>query len=462
MHIAKRTYRVALILICSATAALIVALLLDAPRMYATASFSRQTGLACTKCHTTFPELTEFGRTFKLQGYTLSADENKDIKSKGEKKEAPLSLGQYLPLSINLRGSYTQLDERVPGTRKPNVEVPQQINLWFAGKLSEHAGGYIQMTYNVENNHFNFDNSDARYARQSELGGKTLDWGIDFNNNPTIEDLWQSTPAYGFPWSGPDSTISPNAATLIDGGLSGDVVGLGTYGMWDKHLYGDVTLYYTQHIGGPQPATGADSTGAGFPHNIAGVAPYWRAAWQGKKGDNYLEVGTYGIHVESYPGAITGLTDDFTDNAVDATYERKTRPSEMLVVHSTFIYEQQNLHATFAALGAARPDHTLKTFRLDAGYHFGSRYTLTGGPFYTSGTTDAKLYAPGPLTGSANGSPNNHGWIAQLAYWPVQNIEIGTQYRHYSTFNGLQTNYDGSGRNAPANSYVYGFIWVSF
>src|SRR5438034_1321507 len=35
-------------------------------------SFSRQTGLACNVCHTTFPQLTSFGRRFKLNGYTLT------------------------------------------------------------------------------------------------------------------------------------------------------------------------------------------------------------------------------------------------------------------------------------------------------------------------------------------------------------------------------------------------------
>ncbi|MEJ2687039.1 MAG: cytochrome C, partial [Gammaproteobacteria bacterium] len=35
-------------------------------------SFARQTGLACMACHTVFPELTPFGRTFKLNGYTLT------------------------------------------------------------------------------------------------------------------------------------------------------------------------------------------------------------------------------------------------------------------------------------------------------------------------------------------------------------------------------------------------------
>ena len=35
-------------------------------------SFARQTGLSCTSCHTVFPELTPFGRLFKLGGYVMS------------------------------------------------------------------------------------------------------------------------------------------------------------------------------------------------------------------------------------------------------------------------------------------------------------------------------------------------------------------------------------------------------
>ena len=34
-------------------------------------SYARQTGLACEACHTVFPQLTPFGRTFKASGYTL-------------------------------------------------------------------------------------------------------------------------------------------------------------------------------------------------------------------------------------------------------------------------------------------------------------------------------------------------------------------------------------------------------
>jgi SagB-type dehydrogenase family enzyme len=38
----------------------------------AVSSFSRQTGLPCSSCHTKGPELTPLGRTFKLNGYTFS------------------------------------------------------------------------------------------------------------------------------------------------------------------------------------------------------------------------------------------------------------------------------------------------------------------------------------------------------------------------------------------------------
>ena len=35
-------------------------------------SFARQTGMSCNECHTVFPELTPFGRIFKLGGYVMS------------------------------------------------------------------------------------------------------------------------------------------------------------------------------------------------------------------------------------------------------------------------------------------------------------------------------------------------------------------------------------------------------
>jgi hypothetical protein len=38
---------------------------------HATPGFARQTGISCQACHTVFPELTPFGRKFKLNAYVF-------------------------------------------------------------------------------------------------------------------------------------------------------------------------------------------------------------------------------------------------------------------------------------------------------------------------------------------------------------------------------------------------------
>ncbi len=442
-----------------------VALLFGSSNAYAVASFTRQTGLACSACHTTFPELTPMGRDFKLNGYTLNGyttTTDKTVTEEGTNKNAPLTLLKDLPLSINVRSSLTNVELRQPGTQNPSIEVPQQVNFWFAGQITRHFGTYIQMTYseNGSPDHFTFDNSDARYAKKTTLAGKDLVWGIDINNNPTFEDLWNSTPGYGFPYASPDSAgFTPTVATLIDGTLGRTVIGGGPYAMWNNHLYGLVEIYRTQHIGTPQP-----ETGAGQNINIASVAPYWRLAWQQDIGkNNYLEIGTYGIYLKSHPFAISGpTTDNYTDLAADASYQYNLDNGDLIVLHSTYIYEKNDLNASVASALAAQAHHNLRTFRLDANYHFGNRYTLTAGPFITTGTSDSLLHTPGvPLTGFANGSPDNEGYIFQAAYWPWQNIEIGLQYRVFSKFNGAHSNYDGAGRDASDNNTLYAFVWIS-
>ena len=38
---------------------------------WAVPSYARQTGQECVACHVSFPELTPYGRYFKLTGYTV-------------------------------------------------------------------------------------------------------------------------------------------------------------------------------------------------------------------------------------------------------------------------------------------------------------------------------------------------------------------------------------------------------
>ena len=439
---------------------LVAALLVLAasPKVYGVPSFARQTGLACSSCHTTLPELTPLGRLFKLNGYTMTGI--KEITSPGGQEEAKLNLLEWLPLSGFFQVSEASTNSPQPGAQNGNIEFPQAASLFLAGEMASHAGAMIQFTYSGIDDHFGWDNTDIRYANQGKFAGKDLAYGLTFNNNPTVEDLWNDTPAWGFPWVAPDSTPSPMAAALVDGGLAQDVGGLGAYAMWNDHFYGDVTGYRSAHLG-----VGGPNTGQGYAVNIQGIAPYWRFAYQTTKGNNYLEVGTFGMHARSTPNGVVGPEDDYTDTAADFQYERTlplAKRNDLISVHGVYIHESANLNGTLAQGGAAFAPHDLNTWRLDATYHVGNRYAATLGSFVTTGTTDPVLYAQSPVGGSASGDPRTDGLITQFAYWPVQNIELTAQYRNYFNFNGRATNYDGAGRKASGNNALYLLVWFIF
>ena len=308
------------------------------------------------------------------------------------------------------------------------------------------------MTYDTRDDHFTSDNTDIRYANKRTLGGKELVYGLDLNNNPTVEDLWNSTPAWGFPWIASDFAPTPSASPIINGGLAQDVAGFGGYAMWNNHLYLDVAAYRSEHVGGPQPNPGDGST-----NNIRGVAPYWRLAWQGvtASGTTQYEVGTYGMHVRNTAFTGPGPEDEYTDFAVDTQIDRTLFRTDVLSFRGTYIHENSDLLASAQAGIAGFGSHHLNTFLANAEYHFGNRYTGTLGVFNTGGTVDPVLYAPGAVSGSANGDPRGAGYLLNFSYWPWQNLQLAAQYTGYTRFNGGSTNYDGSGRNASANNTVY-------
>lgn len=427
-------------------------LLLIAQRAVAVPSFARQTGLSCNVCHTNAPELTAFGRQFKLDGYVLSAVQASDRIG----ITPQLQLTTYIPISVMILLSDTAFQRVVPGTQNSAAGFPQQLSFFFAGGWASHFGGLAQITYSHASDHFAMDNSDLRYANQTTLGSKALEYGVTINNNPTVEDLWNSVPAWGFPYSSSSARVSPIAAPLINGALGQDVAGVGAYSMWNHHLYTDVTVYRSEHEGGPLPVNGSS-----YPYNISGAAPYWRAAWQQDFGDNYLMVGTYGIAATSHPGTVTGSTDSYLDPSIDFQYERPFG-ANFLDAHGTWIHESSQMNASYGQGLASTLANHLNTFKFDSTFHWTNRYTASGALFKTTGNKDPLLYAAAPVTGSQNGSPDNSGYIVQFAYWPVQNIDLNVNYTGYSTFNGASSNYDGAGRSAADNGSVYMSLWVNF
>src|SRR5262249_16158908 len=134
-------------------------------------SFARQTGMACEACHTVYPELTHFGRVFKASGYVL--DNLKQVRDVSAKKDELLALAQTPPLSIMVQASYTQLNTALPDLGNPNLpskaqngtaSFPQQLSLFYAGKIAPHFGAFFLITYANDSGTFGIDNSDLRFA----------------------------------------------------------------------------------------------------------------------------------------------------------------------------------------------------------------------------------------------------------------------------------------------------------
>ena len=426
---------------------------INPPAAQAVPSYARQTGLACNACHYTPPELNPAGRRFKLLGYVDRADDTKTVHSDPAKKHAALDLLASLPLSLMFETSYTQTKKAVPNTQNGTLEFPQDVSLFLSGAWTEHVGSFLQVTYDTQDDHFSMDNTDVRYARLKKLNGKEFVYGLDLNNNPGVEDLWNSMPAWGFPWLSDDFAPTPNASPILRGNLAQDVAGFGAYAMYDNHLYFDAALYRSAHVGVGQP-----NPGTGLTYNLRGLAPYWRVAWQQSGAKTQFEAGTYGMHMRSTPQGIVGAFDTYNDIGFDAQLDQTVHRTDVFSLRGTYIRENSDLAASAAAAtpGAQFRTHHLNTLLANAEYHFGNRVTTTLGWFGTTGTADATLYpVTGDLAGNFNGDPNSRGYIISASYWPWQNLQLGAQYTGYTRFNGASTNYDGNGRNASDNNTFY-------
>ncbi|MDP8984850.1 MAG: hypothetical protein M3N97_07335 [Pseudomonadota bacterium] len=142
---------------------------------WAVPSFARQTGMACAACHTVFPELTPFGREFKLNGYVL--DNIKQIKGITLENRETLALNSLPPVSLMMQISYTHTGSALPDSavsgalaKDGDVLFPQQASLFYAGKIADDLGAFVQLTYDGVGDSFGFDNSDIRYVRHYRFG----------------------------------------------------------------------------------------------------------------------------------------------------------------------------------------------------------------------------------------------------------------------------------------------------
>jgi hypothetical protein len=422
---------------------------------YAIPSFARQTGLDCAQCHTVFPELTQTGRYFKLHGYTMT---------NGEKTTPLDNLSGMVQLSYTQNANTTTNPDQIDPAKDKKLSL-DQASLFYGGKIIDDLGAFVQLTYDGTNligsqstndvaHHLVADNVDIRYVKDFTLSGNDLLIGLTLNNNPSMQDIYNTTPTWTFPYSSSANVNSP-VSTLIDGGLGQKVAGLGLYAMLNDLLYAEVAGYQSNRSGGPLHILRYNPLYSDT-NEVHGTALYTRVALQKNIGDHFFMIGGYTLNSKMDPDvtAPTGLYDRYDDKAIDAQYSY-TNGSNMVTVMATRIREKTTLNNSFGSL-SDNLNNTLTTTRGKISYYYDQKYGVTVGAFTTDGTADATLY------GSSNGLPDSSGKIFELDYLPIQKVKLSLQYTMYDKFNGAKDNYDGAGRNAKDNNNVFLTAWIMF
>ncbi|MGA8172541.1 MAG: hypothetical protein WB816_17160 [Methylocystis sp.] len=411
-------------------------------------AFAVQTGQPCAACHVGAfgPQLKPYGRDFKLHGYVAS-----DGGDHG------------LPLAWTTQSSFTHTSAAQPAGAAPGFGANDnfaldQTSLFYAGRVTPQLGAFAELEFDAVPRQLHIGNVDIRHAGEIELFEQDVLWGLTANNNPTVQDPWNSTPAWGFPYNRSALAPTPMAATRIDGSFAQRVVGVGAYVLLNNLLYLEADAYkglgvHALEATGVVPASGVDKT--------MNFIPYGRVALMRDWDQHHLEFGGYGLSANVDPGGVQtfGLGDRMTDLALDANYQFILNPnkvtSDMLSAHATFIHETGWLAASQAVNGAFY-NHLLETTRIDASYSFAATVTPSVQYFRTTGNSDINYW------NTLTGRPGSEGMIFEVAYvpwgkpdspFPSVNARLAAQYVDYFCF-------DGSHRNASRNNALYISLWT--
>ena len=320
---------------------------------------------------------------------------------------------------------------------------------------------FIEVSYDGVAQQAGLGATDIRHAREGQLFGQDVLWGLTANNGPTVTDPWNSTPTWGFPYNRSPLAPSPMASTLVDGGLEGRVAGGGAYMLWNDLLYLEGDIYKGLNgsalkMVGQVPIDDGNRTTSFIPYGRIALIKDWEK--------HHVEVGAFALSGDVVPSGDQnfGVRSHTTDLALDATYQFILHPtkvtSDMISAHATFIHENSTMQAsTTQSMTGAALNHSLNTFRADISYSWAATITPSIQYFRTAGSADP-IYWTTP-----NGSPNSDGMIYEIAYvpwgkpdspYPNFNLRLAVQYIDYFRF-------DGSALNARDNNNFYFSLWTA-
>ena len=440
----------------SAVAALAIAAVasLSATSAGAVPAFAVQTGAPCAACHIGGfgPQLTTYGRDFKLRGYTARSGSTYN-----------------LPLSAMAIASFvnTQKDQASPPAAHYSVNdnwTLDQASLFLAGGFGQHLGAFIQATYDGVARAFTWDNVDLRAVTDMTVAKHDVLLGVSVNNNPTMQDAWNTTPAWGYPYTG--SALAPGGAPgAILGSLAQTTMGATAYAWIDSKFYVEGGGYGS--IGSRLASRlGADPTAPG---NIKGLAPYGRLVYQSDVLGGTGSLGLMAMNADIEPGldASSGAVDKYRDVGVDASYIRNLTNGDTVAINARYLKERQHLNASYALGLSANSRNDLTDLRADVSYFWRNRIGVTLQGFDTTGSPDALLFASNrnlkPDTTGLSGEISATPWGAGTSpMGPRFNLRLGLQYTYYVKYDGAGSNYDGLGAKAGDNNTLRLYAWTSY
>jgi hypothetical protein len=455
--------------------------------------FARQTGQNCVACHAggQFPELTPYGRLFKMTGYTIG--------------ERTIPLSAMAVLSHSRVADTSRSDDAGSDFQKNGKAIFATGSVFLGGKVSDNLGAFAQFTYDpyaIQNadgsfsGHTAADNVDLRYADRYIDLKRDFIFGVSVNNNPSVSDPWNTAAA----WMQYVPVPSPTSSRFIDGNApypgyaaGGNIAGVTVYGFWNRTIYAELGAYGTSrgalsfmHAG----LANADVT------KLKGLNPYWRLAWNHEWGPHNLMIGTAGMTAKIYDDPLN-TSDASTvhrtrDLSIDAQYQYLLDPhtvtAQAVYMRSRHRYPDflGGQPAAFVdelgnSLANTNSEDTTNLFRAKLTYTWQARYGGSIGFFNLTGTTNTANqtsgFSPDTLTvtsdpgaavpsqrvgGSLTGNPATRGMTFEAFWTPVQYMRIGAQYTAYSRYNGAADNYDGFGRNARDNNSLFLYLWAAY
>ncbi len=415
-------------------------------------SFARQTGQPCSACHTSFPELTPFGRRFKLSGYTLGGS----ALFSGFPPIAGMAIAGF---------THTKKDQTAPpapGFDKNNNFEVDQVSAFYGGTIVGDLGAFVQGTVDGVERSVALDNTDIRYAHTTSAMGSDVVLGLDINNNPTVQDVWNTTPAWGWPQfaSGLAPEFGP-PETVIQEGLAGQVAGVSGYTFWNDMVYAEVGGYI------PMGKSLQRTLGTLGDNKLTSPAPYGRLAIENTWDNVDLMVGGFVMGANLQPGYVAGFgTDNYVDFGADAQLQY-VGEMNIFTLKVSNIYESQHLHSSFNQGASSNVNNHLDVFNVSGTWVYDKVYSLQAGFSSVWGSKDTLLYGD-----SATGSPNAQYVTIDASWSPfmdggpdaykTMNLRMGVQYTHYFKLFGASSNFDGAGHNASDNDTVWLYCVTAF